>query len=134
MIFVPGGNYSLDCGIGYAVGTYGTKDKNITLCLGMSWFECPIHFGVPILTLSGQSRVNKSLSIVSENWFYISENSSFCGPIYLGIQGIRYIARKLTLNFGLILVIEGNDFNIVPLPHIGIALKFDKLPRQKNFK
>jgi len=60
MIYVPGGNYSLDCGIGYAVGTYGTKDKNITLCLGMSWFECPyILVSLSLLYQDNQESTNR---------------------------------------------------------------------------
>lgn len=126
MIFVPQGEYLLDFGIGYVVGTVGNTDNNFTIGLGLTYFENSMHLDAPILTISGQTRVSKSFSLVTENWFFLTDNSIIETSGYLGVHGIRYLARKLTWDFGLILAIGGGESTFVPIPYIGIAFPFNK--------
>ena len=55
-------------GLLYAVGTRGTKDWNFSLGLGWGFSDGEAA-STPGVMLGGQARVNRRISLISENWF-----------------------------------------------------------------
>lgn len=123
-LFVPGTDYYFDGGITYLVGTYGDKDRNATLGFGIPFIEGDYEAKSPIMTLSGQYRVSRKISLVSENWFIFPEGDD--SVYFIGVQGMRYLARKLTWDFGLGIFAGGGEFTFIPVPYVSIVFPFNR--------
>ena len=124
-LFVPGTDYFLDAGITYAVGTYGNKDRNATLGIGIPYLEGDIELKSPIVTLSGQYRVNRKIALTTENWFIFPEDENTA--YYIGVSGMRYLARKLTWDFGIGFYAGDGYSGFVPIPFVGIVFPFSRV-------
>ena len=124
-LFVPGTDYFLDAGIVYAVGTFGNKDKNATLGFGLPFLEGEWEGKSPIVTISGQYRVNRRIALTTENWLIFPEGED--GSYYIGVWGMRYLAPKLTWDFGLGFFAGEGDIGFVPVPFVGIVFPFSRI-------
>jgi hypothetical protein len=123
IVSVPKSDSFFDLGILYTVGTYGSKDNNFTVGFGIPYFESEVQYGSPVITLSGQYRVSRKFSIVSENWFIAPEDEGLFG---FGVQGLRYLGKNLNWDIGLILYKVDDDFGVAPFPFVGLAIHFGK--------
>ncbi len=123
LLSVPNSDRFFEAGISYAVGTYGTKDNNITLGFGLPFYEGEIQGRVPVFNISGQYRVSRKISIVSENWIIAPEELGFAG---FGVQGLRYIGKNLNWDIGLVLYKAEDEFGVAPIPFVGLAIHFGK--------
>lgn len=123
LLSIPNSDRFFEAGITYAVGTYGTRDNNITLGFGLPFFEGEIQSEVPVFNLSGQYRFSRRFSIVSENWFFAAEDLGFAG---FGVQGLRYLGKNLNWDIGLVLYKVEDDFGVAPVPFVGLAIHFGK--------
>lgn len=101
-------------GLPYVVSTFGTAENNITFGGGVLVSGEDVH--APTIMLSGTSRVNDNIALLTESYLVIIDGT----PMYLGIHGIRIISRKNSFDIGLILVQELG----FPLPFIGYVRNF----------
>ena len=105
----------------YGVVTLGTQETNASLGIGYG-FAAGEFTRYPAITLSGMHRAGKSISLLSENYFF---PGSFDGFGYLGIQGVRLLGRKNAFDIGLILISGLNDAIGIPtLPYVGYVRVF----------
>jgi hypothetical protein len=130
-LFVPGTDYYIDAGIGYGVFTYGDKNRNGTLGFGLPYFEGGFELKSQIVTLSGQYRLSPKISLLSENWLLFFREGNGINDdsqtIYIGVQGMRYLARELTWDFGIALLgVSGEDTFFFPVPYISVVFPFEK--------
>lgn len=132
-LFVPATDYYIDAGIGYGVVTYGNKNRNATLGFGVPFFEGDFKPKSQIMTLSGQYRLSPKIALLSENWLLLlqedlGDESNDNNSIYIGVQGIRYLARELTWDFGIALLgVSGEDTFFFPVPYISVVFPFNKM-------
>lgn len=105
-------------GIGYAIGTYGTLDHNITGGLGWGFADGEVS-DAPIITLSGMTRISRKAALVTENWFV---------PID-GIQGIysyglRFFGEKIAVDLAFLNNAEIFEDIFIGVPYIDFTVKF----------
>ena len=105
----------------YVVGTFGNKDKNFTIGYGVPLANELDSF-ISVIMVSGQTRVSRSIALVSENWIGFGDG----GSIYAGVHGLRYIGKKVTWDFGLILAGGEGEFFVSPIPYVGIMIPFQR--------
>jgi len=122
-VSVPKSDSFFEFGIMYAVGTYGSKDNNFTLGFGIPFYEGEVQASVPVVTLSGQYRISRKFSLVSENWFFVPDDVEYFA---LGVQGVRYMGKNLNWDFGLAIYNFDNDPGVAPVPFVGLAIHFGK--------
>lgn len=105
-------------GIVYGVGTYGSKDNNVTLGLGWGYNGYDGIAQSPTVTLSGTLRTGRSFGLVTENWFLTVEGEL----ITILSFGARYLGEKVAIDLALVVpVIDGDG---VALPWLGVAIPF----------
>jgi hypothetical protein len=103
-------------GILYGVGTYGSRDNNISLALGYGysgndWAKRPVS------TISGQYRVARKVSLMTENYI-LSEG-------FLGVTGARFMNSSFSFDLGIIYgSIFDSGLSAIPIPFLGIAFPF----------
>lgn len=105
---------STSLGILYGVGTFGTTDKSFTLGAGYGYVDDDLA-EKPMVVVGGESRVSRSISVVSENWL-IPEKET---PILS--FGLRFFGEKLSTDFALIFPLDSEVFMI---PYIDLVYKF----------
>ena len=93
-------------GIGFLIGTYGERDKSLTLGLGLGYTKNEadnFSFGEhPIFVIGGNIRLSNSVSLISENWIITG------GDFDLGMQpfafAFRFFGDHLSGDVGLIII------------------------------
>ena len=95
----------------YGNYTYGTSDSNLTLGLGWGMAEGELSSS-PAITFSGMHRVSNRLMLVSENYLFSGE--------WIGIQGLRVIGRKTSLDIGTMM----SAYGVAPIPFVGMIIVF----------
>lgn len=104
----------------FATGTYGTKDNNITGSLG--WGFVGEEFSkLPIITLSGMTRISKRAALVTENWLIPSDG-------YYGIfsYGVRFFGEKIAVDLAFINNPDIVKSIIIGIPFVSFTVKFGK--------
>jgi hypothetical protein len=83
--------------VGFASGTYGTNESNISLNVGYGSYH---NDGISIATLSGVHRIGEKASIIGEFW-YCQPNSG--NPFFMGGPALRlYSGRKATFDIAVL--------------------------------
>lgn len=83
--------------VGFASGTYGTNESNISLNVGYGSYD---KDGISIATLSGVHRIGEKASIMGEFW-YCQPNSG--NPFFMGGPALRlYSGRKATFDIAVL--------------------------------
>lgn len=118
--------------LGYGVLTFGNSDNNLTIGSG-AVIRKPgpgeSNQVIPI-NISGIRRISDRVSLVSENYFIQSTGDYggeklFSETIYIGIHGVRLMARRSAFDIGLIVVPAiTQDFSIPGIPYVGYAFSF----------
>ena len=109
-------------GIVFAVGTFGTRDHSLTAGLGLAR-ELGDRFAdaEPILMIGGQTRLSRSIALVSENWLVLD------GEVPLSEQpfglALRFFNGRLSADVGVVLVGELLDEGY-PLPWVSFTYHF----------
>ena len=102
-------------GIGYGLATIGNPEHNVTLALGYGGFNGE-WANRPIVVISGMTRLNKRLGLVSENWIVSSYNeysweynygyeyySVTNDNLTMAFSGaMRIMTEKITFDIGLV--------------------------------
>ena len=113
---IPSGFGSL--GTVFATGTYGTKDNNITGSLG--WGFVGYEFSkLPIITLSGMTRISKRAALVTENWLIPTGG-------YYGLfsYGFRFFGEKIAVDLAFINNRDIAKAIIIGIPFVSFTVKF----------
>jgi hypothetical protein len=120
---VVGWKTSTNLGIGFAAYTYGSKESNITLAAGYSWIneKNDGSNNSPVMSLSGNKRLTKNLSLIGELW-YLPESGVFFG----GPSLRQYRNKKSSFDFGIWSIKNGATNRGIFLPVVGYTYKFDK--------
>ncbi|MEN8137519.1 MAG: hypothetical protein ABFR62_03725 [Bacteroidota bacterium] len=97
----------------YAVTTFGSSESNFSVGGGIGLTGGTS--GDPAIMFSGTHRVSNYIALLTENYLITGENG-----IYIGIHGIRIIARKNAFDIGIGFVTEAGT----PIPFIGYVRVF----------
>lgn len=124
-------------GIAYGIGTYGTKEHNITAGLGWGFVDGEFS-SRPIMTISAMTRIGKSVSLVTENWFIpfkgtdyeydsnfsvISQNDYYY--YYAALSGgLRIMSEKFSVDLAGIILYSEDFYLPIPIPYIDLVYKF----------
>ncbi len=118
-------------GIVYGLGTYGSRDNNISVGLGWGFAatgEDSFFGSSPTVNISGMYRLGKRSYFVTENWFAFF-GDSFDGGFSIISAAYRYAGKNVSLDLGLFRPL-GEDIELVGLPWLGVTIPFGK--RIKN--
>lgn len=104
-------------GILYGVGTFGNRDKNLSISLGYGYAGSDIS-NTPVVNISGMIRTGRKFYLLSENYFVPGVDES--GIIS---TGFRWAPESFALDFGLFrpLVEAGN---LIGIPWLGVTIPF----------
>ena len=104
----------------YIAATNGGPDSSFTYGLGYVSAHGTVN-GAPVLMLSGNKRVARKLSLMTENYFIVSRQQFYWAPIY----GVRFIGDRLSTDLGFVNYVGHNAKPVFPgVPWLGFALKF----------
>lgn len=78
-------------GIAYAVATYGSTDRSLTVGIGQGVIGAETE-GKPIFMIGGESRVSRRISLVSENYFGSGAREGVVS------YGLRFLGEKFTVD------------------------------------
>lgn len=101
-------------GIAFGVGTYGSRDNNITAGAGYGFSSQ--GDGISILTLGGMARIGKNVALVSENFLIPTESASLVS------YGIRFFGESLSVDLAFFNTLDGPIFP--GIPYIDLVLHF----------
>lgn len=86
-------------GIGFGAFTHGTKESNVTFAAGYAWINTKEDNGggnSPMMSLSGNKRLSKNLSLMGELWYLPEVGVFFGGPCFR-----LYKSKKSSYDFGI---------------------------------
>jgi len=139
-LFVRLGFTNNNIGLGYGIGTYGSKDHNATLGIGYG-FEGGEVMKAPVFTLCGMTRVSKRISFMTENWLgYITTDDENCYEIspenwfcetkevtdfhWLFCYGLRFFSDKISVDLGFMNVPTGEELFFPGIPYLDFVVRF----------
>lgn len=107
----------------YAVATLGNRNNNLSLGVGSAFTGGE---NLPILCLSGQGRLTRNISLMSENYFVSGAS--------IGTTGFRFMNKDVAFNIGFMYSLsgesgdffDGNGGAFVPIPFLGLNIAFGK--------
>lgn len=110
-------------GIGFGAYTHGTKESNITIAGGYAWINEKNNGGgnSPVMSLSGNQRLSKNLSLMGELWYLPEVGVFFGGPCFR-----LYNNKKSSFDLGIWSVNASNSGGIPFIPVVGYTYKFEK--------
>jgi hypothetical protein len=112
-------------GIVYVVGTRGNEDHNFTIGAGVATttnsYDDDLYNGsLPIMTVSGMTRLSKNIGLVTENWILFNDDVT---PIFS--YGVRFFGEKISVDLALINNKSISDeFTSIGIPFIDFVYKF----------
>lgn len=119
ILSIPYNKDLVDLGVVYGVSTWGGRDNNFTLGVGMSATEDGIG-SAPAITLSGTRRFSKRMALTTENWI-ISEGGE---TAMLNSLGFRYLGNRVSVDLALIGGSFDGEFGVSPIPLVGFTIPF----------
>ena len=119
---IVGWGTQTNLGIGFGAFTHGTKESNVTFAAGYAWINTKEDNGggnSPVMSLSGNQRLSKNLSLMGELWYLPEAGVFFGGPCFR-----LYKSKKSSFDFGIwcIGVEDKNPF----IPVVGYTYNFVK--------
>lgn len=94
-----------DIAVGFAVGTFGTRRRSLSVGLGLGDTYLPDGFNpTPILMIGGTVTVSRHVALVSENWLALGDDFDLADQPY-GL-GVRFFSDRLSADVGVIIVPE----------------------------
>lgn len=105
-------------GIVYGVGTYGTKEHNITGGIGWGFVQSSLS-PRPVLSLSGMRRLSRKTAFVSENWFVPIDRYY---PVFT--YGIRFLGEGMALDLAFLNTPNIASYVFIGIPFVSFTVKF----------
>ena len=117
-----GEEFRTSAGLLYGVGTWGSRDKNITFGLGYGYTDGTLARR-PTLTLSGTTRVARQWNLMMDNYYFGGTDING-----LSIYGARFMGEKFAFDFGFISVWQtaSSDVGFFALPYLGVSFPFGR--------
>ena len=111
----------------FANFTAGNRDRNVTFGIGYGLEGEELDSRILAGMLGVTFRFSEKFCFVSENTFAqnttIFNERSYEDLYYLGAQTIRFIKRKNTIDFGVMIISEGY-IDLIPIPYLGYVRYF----------
>lgn len=128
------GDLGGNIGIGYAVGTYGSYDHNITLGVGYGFTDDEL-MDIPVFTVCAMTRVSKRISLMTENWFITASTEEELPPDFTNTKtvrefvslvsyGLRFFGDKLSVDLAFMNVPTEGEFFFPGIPYIDFVVRF----------
>jgi hypothetical protein len=105
-------------GIFYGIGTYGNREKNISLGLGYGFSNGDVSSS-PVINVGFLYRTSTRLYFISENYFF--PNSDFNGLVSLGM---RWTTENIAVDFSLMRPAESAGAAFIGFPLLGVTIPF----------
>ena len=125
MAGIVGWGTQTNLGIGFGAFTHGTKESNVTFAAGYAWSNTKEDNGggnSPMMSLSGNKRLSKNLSLMGELWYLPEVGVFFGGPCFR-----LYKSKKSSYDFGIWALGINEAHKTVPfIPVFGYTYKFEK--------
>lgn len=103
-------------GLLYAVGTTGSRDSNLSLGVAWGYAEGELTKN-PGAMIGGQARINRRISLISENWVLPIEGDTEGVVSY----GLRFLGEAISVDLAWVAVLgEGGS----AAPWLGFAFRF----------
>ena len=102
-------------GINYAVGTFGTPDRALTLGLGFGFLGDEFS-NQPVGMIGGETRISRRIELVTENYFLPGKT----GLVWSG--GFRVIGERFSTDLGIAGFVGGGSGCCVPLINFSYAI------------
>ena len=122
---IVGWGTQTNLGIGFGAFTHGTKESNVTFAAGYAWVNTKEDNGggnSPMMSLSGNQRLSKNLSLMGELWYLPEVGVFFGGPCFR-----LYKSKKSSYDFGIWRLGINEAHKTVPfIPVFGYTYKFEK--------
>jgi hypothetical protein len=109
-------------GIGYAVGTFGGRDRSFSVGLGVG-DASGVDGRIPLVMLGGTSTVSRHVALVGETWLWLGEDFDV-GQQPIGL-GVRFFDHRLSGDVGVILVGDLLEEGF-PLPWLSVTYRLGK--------
>jgi hypothetical protein len=97
---VPADDDIGDLGIGFVVGTFGSRQRSLSVGLGVGGNTDDDFDAQPILMIGGQATVSRHVAVISENWLALDRDFDIADQP-LGI-GLRFFGDRLSADVGLV--------------------------------
>mgnify|MGYP003811387117 CR=1 FL=1 len=128
------GDIGGNIGLGYVVGTYGSKNHNLTLGVGYGFTDNKL-MEAPVFTLCGMTRISKRISLMTENWFITVSYDEDIPPDYTSTKtvrefhalisyGLRFFGEKLSVDLGFMNVPTSGELFFPGFPYIDFVVRF----------
>lgn len=104
-------------GILYGVGTFGNRDKNLSVSLGYGYVGREIS-STPVVNISGLIRTGRKFYLLTENYFVPGVDES--GIIS---AGFRWAPESFALDIGLFRPLTDAG-NLIGIPWLGVTIPF----------
>jgi hypothetical protein len=115
-------------GIVFGVGTFGSRDHSLSVGLGLARELGRWHGEAePILMVGGQTRLSKSIALVSENWIVLDGDTGL-GQQPFGLA-LRFFGERLSADLGFIFVGEALEEGF-PVPWVSVSYHFKGVDRR----
>jgi len=110
-------------GIGFGAFTHGTKESNLTIAGGYAWINQKNNGGgnSPVMSLSGNQRLSKNLSLMGELWYLPEVGVFFGGPCFR-----LYNNKKSSFDLGIWSIAASGTGGTPIIPVVGYTYKFEK--------
>lgn len=104
-------------GILYGVGTFGNRDRNLSVSLGYGYVGSDIS-NTPVVNISGLIRTGREFYLLTENYFIPGVDES--GIIS---AGFRWAPESFALDIGLFRPLTDAG-NLIGIPWLGVTIPF----------
>jgi hypothetical protein len=118
-----GENDSESAYIGFAVGTFGSPKRSLTIGLGLGDTTGEVSDAVPIVMAGGTATLSRHVALVTESWLFLGDDFRLSEQPF-GV-GVRLFGDRLSADVGMILVGELLDEGF-PLPWLSVTYHFGK--------
>ena len=119
----------------YGLATLGNRNNNLSVGVFAPIVGGSNGSSVPLFMLSGQARVSRGISLMTEN--YIIKDQFSSSSLGFGISGFRFMSKSIAFNIGLMYGLgnNGDDFfdlgsgnsPFAPIPFLGLSVPFGKV-------
>lgn len=113
------GEASSAAGLVYGVSTFGSKDRNFSVGAGYG-FSGDQWGSKPILSVGGIIRTGKKHYLMTEDYFFIGDNSTVAMIFFGG----RFVNPHLAIDYGLITPAGADIGQFIAIPWLSITVPF----------
>ena len=110
-------NEVASAGFLYGVGTFGTRESNVSLGAGWGYNDAEIT-SRPLIMLGGQGRIARRVSLISENWFFPDGDDTEGAISY----GLRLLGESISADIAWVTPLGVGSR--IGFPWLGFAFKF----------